>query len=85
MLLILINTAVIGNYSDVNVGVKVPGILARGTYNGTAVKSLLPYFSGNLASANNGENSGEVQNCRDGGGTSPLMLNMAANGTSSNQ
>lgn len=36
-LLILINTAVIGNYSDVNVGVKVPGILARGTYNGTAV------------------------------------------------
>jgi hypothetical protein len=47
--------------------------------------NLLPYFSGSLAITNNGGNSGEVQNCLDGGGASPLMMNMAANGTSSNQ
>lgn len=61
LLTLVVNTAIIGNYSDVNVGVKVPGIFAPGTYNGTAV-NLLPYFSGGLASTNNGGSSGEVQN-----------------------
>lgn len=84
LLTLVVNTAIIGNYSDVNVGVKVPGILAPGTYNGTAV-NLLPYFSGGLASTNNGGSSGGVQNFLDGGGACPLMMNMAANGTSSNQ
>jgi hypothetical protein len=84
LLTLVVNMAIIGNYSDVNVGVKVPGILAPGTYNRTAV-NLLPYFSGGLASTNNGGRSGEVQNFPDGGGASLLMMNMAANGTSSNQ
>jgi hypothetical protein len=84
LLILVVNTAVIGNYSDVNVGVKVPGILAPGTYNGTQV-NLLPYFSGGLASTNDGGSAGMVQNFLDGGGAAPLMMNMAANGTGSNQ
>lgn len=84
LLILIVNTAVIGNYSDVNVGVKVPGILAPGMYNGTQV-NLLPYFSGGLASTNNGGSVGVVQNFLDGGGAVPLTENMAANGMNSNQ
>jgi hypothetical protein len=74
---------VIGNYSEVNVGVKVPGILTPGIYNGTQV-DLLPFFSGGFASTNDGVSStGVVQNFLDDGGAGPLMSNMAANGTSS--
>jgi hypothetical protein len=39
LLTLVVNTAIIGNYSDVNVGVKVPGILAPGTYNGDGRQS----------------------------------------------
>lgn len=84
LLILVVNTAVIGNYSEVNVGIRVPGILAPGMYNGTQV-NLLPFFSGGLASTNNGGSSGEVQNFLDDGGAAPLMMNMPANGMSSNQ
>jgi hypothetical protein len=84
LLILVVNTAVIGNYSEVNVGIKVPGILAPGMYNGTQV-NLLPFFSGSLASTNNGGSAGEVQNFLDDGGAAPLRMNMAANGTNSNQ
>lgn len=84
LLVLVVNTAVIGNYSEVNVGVKVPGILTPEIYNGSKV-DLLPFFSGGLASTNDGVNStGVVQNFLDGG-AAPLMANIAANGTSSNQ
>ena len=81
---LVVNTAVIGNYSTVNVGVKVPGILAPGIYNGTSV-NLLPYFDGGLASTNDGGSSGVSVNFLDDGGAAPLMMNMPANGTTSNQ
>jgi hypothetical protein len=56
-----------------------------GDYNGTKV-DLLPFFSCGLASTNDGVNSaGVVQNFLDDGGAAPLMANIAANGTSSNQ
>jgi hypothetical protein len=84
LLILIVNTAVIGNYSGVNVGIKVPGILTPGTYNGTQV-DLLPFFSGGLASTNNGGSAGVVQNFLDDGGAAPLMMDMPANGTSSNQ
>jgi hypothetical protein len=84
LLILVVNTAVIGNYSEVNVGTKVQGILAPGMNNGTQV-NLLPFFSGGLASTNNGGNVGEAQNFLDDGGAAPLMMNMPANGTSSNQ
>ena len=84
MLTLVVNTAVIGNYTQPNVGITVPGILANGTYNGTAV-NLLPYFDGMLLSTNNGGKSGVSMNFLDGGGAAPLMMDKPANGTSSNQ
>lgn len=84
LLTLLVNTAVIGNYTQPNVGIKVPGILAAGMYNGTEV-NLLPYFDGGLASTNGGGSSGVAQNFLDDGGATPLLMNMPANGTNSNQ
>lgn len=84
LLTLLVNTAVIGNYTQPNVGVSVPGILTNGTYNGTAV-SLLPYFSGGLLSTNTGGTTGKSVNFLDDGGAAPLMMNKPSNGTSSAQ
>lgn len=84
LLTLVVNTAVIGNYTQPNVGIKVPGILATGTFNGTTV-NLLPYFDGGLASTNEGGDAGVATNFLDDGGAVPLMMNKPANGTSSNQ
>jgi hypothetical protein len=62
----------------------VSGILAKGTYNGTAV-DLAPYFTGGLASTNTGGNVGMSVNFLDGGGAAPLMKNMPADDTTSRQ
>jgi hypothetical protein len=70
--------------SKINTGVKVAGILAPGTVNGTAV-NLLPYFDGTLASSNRGGSSGVSVNFLDGGGAAPLIAGMAANNMTSNQ
>jgi len=82
----VVNTAVIGNYTTPNVGITVPGILAPGVYNGTAV-NLLPYFDGALLSTNGGGSVGISKNFLDGGGAAPLKENLPAfaNATSSNQ
>jgi hypothetical protein len=53
-------------------------------FNGTAV-NLLPYFNGGFASTNSGGHTGVSQNFLDDGGAAPLMMNMPAHGTSSNQ
>ncbi|KAI9894480.1 MAG: hypothetical protein M1814_003238 [Vezdaea aestivalis] len=86
LLTVLVNTAVIGNYSKYGkAGVRVPGILANGTtMNGTKV-NLLPYFNGGLASSNRGGSAGVAVNFLDDGGAVPLMMDKPANGTSSNQ
>ncbi|KAK4617444.1 hypothetical protein CLAFUW4_11822 [Fulvia fulva] len=83
LLTLVVNTAVIGNYTMPNVGIKVPGILANGTgeYEGV---SLLPYFSGGLVSTNAGGMPKAV-NFLDDGGAAPLMMNKPANGTNSAQ
>jgi len=83
LLTLVVNTAVIGNYTKPNVGIKVPGILAAGEYNGTSV-NLLPYFDGGLASTNRG-NKAVSMNFLDDGGAAPLMDNMPSNGTDSAQ
>ncbi|KAH0349208.1 hypothetical protein KCU81_g2975, partial [Aureobasidium melanogenum] len=83
LLTLLVNTVVIGNYTQPNMNA-VPGILAKGMYNGTEV-NLLPYFNGGLASSNRGGSSGVSINFLDDGGATPLMMNKPANGTSSNQ
>ncbi|KAK2040761.1 hypothetical protein LZ31DRAFT_603577 [Colletotrichum somersetense] len=84
LLTLLVNTAVIGNYTMPNVGVKVPGILAPGAYNGAEV-NLLPYFNGELASSNRGGSSGVSVNFLDGGGAAPLMKNKPADNDQSKQ
>lgn len=85
LLTLLVNTAVIGNYTQPNVGVAVPGILnPNGTYNGTKV-NLVPYFNGGLASTNTGGMAGMAVNFLDGGGAAPLMMNMPAEDNTSKQ
>jgi len=86
LLTLVVNTAVIGNYTKPNVGITVPGILAKGNFNGTDV-NLLPYFDGDLLSSNGGGAVGVSMNFLDGGGAAPLMMNMPAwaNATTSNQ
>lgn len=83
LLTLLVNTVVIGNYTQPNMNA-VPGILAKGTYNGTEV-NLLPYFNGGLASSNRGGSMGVSINFLDDGGAVPLTMNKPSNGTSSNQ
>ncbi|KAE8444099.1 hypothetical protein EG329_000881 [Mollisiaceae sp. DMI_Dod_QoI] len=84
LLTLVVNTAVIGNYTQPNVGVSVPGILAPGEVNGIAV-NLLPYFDGGFASTNTGGSAGRSVNFLDGGGVAPLMKNMAADDMNSHQ
>ena len=84
LLTLVVNTAVIGNYTKPNVGIAVDGILKPGKQNGTDV-NLLPYFDGGLDSSNRGGKSGVAINFLDDGGAAPLMDNKPANGTSSNQ
>ena len=82
---LLVNTAVIGNYTKTDVGIKVDGILTPGTLNDTAV-NLLPYFNGGLASSNRGGSKGVAINFLDDGGAAPLMVNQPSSGdTDSNQ
>ena len=83
LLTLLVNTVVIGNYTQPNHNA-VPGILAPGTYNGEKV-NLLQYFDGELASTNQGGKCGVVVNFLDGGGAAPLMQNKPANCTKCNQ
>ncbi|KAL9621823.1 MAG: hypothetical protein Q9160_003796 [Pyrenula sp. 1 TL-2023] len=71
LLIKLVNTVVIGNYTQPNKGVVVPGILAPGKVNGTDV-NLLPYFNGGLASSNRGGDAGVAINFLDGGGAASL-------------
>ncbi|KAK3314341.1 hypothetical protein B0H66DRAFT_483636 [Apodospora peruviana] len=84
LLTVLVNTVVIGNYTKPNVGVVVPGILAAGEFNGKAV-NLVPYFTGEFLSTNQGGTSGTSVNFLDGGGAEPIKKNMPANDTTSNQ
>jgi len=73
----------VGNYTTPNTNA-VPGILANGTFDGEEV-SLLGYFDGSLQSNNRGGSVGVAINFLDDGGAAPLMNNMPANTTTSNQ
>ncbi|KAL2067651.1 hypothetical protein VTL71DRAFT_15747 [Oculimacula yallundae] len=84
LLVAVVNTAVIGNYSETKTGAVVPGILAPGQVGGTAV-DLLPYFNGVLASTNQGEGHGVSVNFLDDGGASALKAGRPSNGKTSRQ
>jgi hypothetical protein len=83
LLTLLVNTVVIGNYTQPNKNA-VPGILAKGEYMGTEV-NLLPYFDGTLASSNRGGSAGVSINFLDDGGAEPLTRNLPSNGNDSQQ
>ncbi|KAF2117460.1 hypothetical protein BDV96DRAFT_611805 [Lophiotrema nucula] len=83
LLTLLVNTVVIGNYTQPNKNA-VPGILAKGSYMNEEV-NLLPYFDGSLKSSNRGGSNGVAVNFLDDGGAAPLMVNKPSNGTGSNQ
>ena len=84
LLTLLVNTAVIGNYTMPNHNA-VPGILnPNATFNGTKV-NLVPYFSGALKSTNVGKKHGVSVNFLDGGGAAPLEKNLPADPGSSHQ
>ena len=83
VLTILVNTAVIGNYSACAAGPGLPGILAPAEYGGESV-NLLPYFNGCLKSTNVNDVP-SVVNFLDGGGAAPLMMNLPANSMDSAQ
>lgn len=83
LLTLIVNTVVIGNYTQPNVGITVPGILAAGTFNGQPV-NLLQYFDAQGPTTNvNGIPT--HQSFLDGGGAAPLKMNMPASDTTSNQ
>lgn len=83
LLNLLVNTAIIGNYSSLSKSA-VPGILSPRTFNGEQI-NLLPYFDGTLPTTNAGGSSGSQVNWLDGGGTAPLLQNQPANSTSASQ
>ncbi|PHH87805.1 hypothetical protein CDD83_8382 [Cordyceps sp. RAO-2017] len=84
LLTMLVNTALIGNYTQPNVGVRVPGILTAGESEGQRV-DLMPYFNGARPSTNTGGQQGESVNFLDGGGAEPLRRNLPANDNRSRQ
>ncbi|KAF2646980.1 hypothetical protein K491DRAFT_723878 [Lophiostoma macrostomum CBS 122681] len=83
LLTLLVNTVVIGNYTQPNKNA-VPGILTNGTYKGEDV-NLLPYFNGALKSSNRGGSSGVSVNFLDDGGAAPLKENKPSNTETSHQ
>jgi hypothetical protein len=83
LLTLLVNTAVIGNYTQPNHNA-VPGILSpNATFKGSPV-NLAQYFTGALKSTNVNGAASSV-NFLDDGGAAPLMMNKPSNGTSSKQ
>ncbi|KAF3937835.1 hypothetical protein ABW19_dt0207079 [Dactylella cylindrospora] len=81
LLVKLVNTALIGNYTEGSM-VKVTGILVPGVFMGQNV-SLLHYFNGGLVSTNRG--SPASVNFIDDGGAIPLAQDKPANGDQSAQ
>ncbi|KXT10374.1 hypothetical protein AC579_1188 [Pseudocercospora musae] len=89
LLTLVVNAAVIGNYTTPNVGIAVPGILAPGTGKFAGV-NLAPYFSGALKTTNPESigmtgKKGVSINWLDGGGAEPLKKNKPGNDPKSNQ
>ncbi|CCG81443.1 protein of unknown function [Taphrina deformans PYCC 5710] len=74
LLKLIVNTVAIGNYTTPNMNA-VPGILAPGKVNGTAV-NLMPFFTGMAGRTTNRNGTATAGvNFLDGGGAAPLMNN----------
>lgn len=74
LLKLVVNTVALGNYTTPNMNA-VPGILAAGTVNGTAV-NIAPFFTGMSGPTTNRNGTATAGvNFLDGGGAAPLMNN----------
>jgi hypothetical protein len=77
VLTLIVNTALIGNYTEPNLNITVPGILGPAEYEGQKV-NLLPYFDGSLNSSNptgGVTKHGLSVNWLDGGGDEAWSMN----------
>jgi hypothetical protein len=83
---LILNTAFIGNYTEPNVGITVPGIAPETVFNGTSV-NLITYFDAAFYSTNDGVHDlGVAKLFLDDGGPVPLSMSQASNGNvTSNQ
>ncbi|OCL03818.1 hypothetical protein AOQ84DRAFT_442470 [Glonium stellatum] len=80
LMVLLLHTTVLGNYTTPNVGIAVHGIATSGNFDGVEV-NLLKYFTGEVASTNDGKTPhGVAINLLDDGGAAPLLKNMSSNG-----
>ncbi|KAF2492473.1 hypothetical protein BU16DRAFT_594085 [Lophium mytilinum] len=85
LMVLLLHTTVLGNYTTPNTGIAVHGIAAPGTFRGQKV-NLIKYFTGEIASTNNGTTPHGVPILLlDGGGAAPLLKNVSSYNTSSLQ
>jgi len=74
LLKLVVNTVLLGNYTTPNMNA-VPGILAQGNVNGTAV-NLAPFFTGTSGRTTNRNGTAVAGiNFLDGGGATPLLNN----------
>ena len=77
LMLKITHTFILGNYTQLNVGVQVAGVAAPGTYEGHEFY-LLPYFTGGYASTNNGTGKGVALNWLDSGAATALACRHAS-------
>lgn len=85
LMVLLLHTTILGNYTTPNTGIAVHGIATPGTFHGQDV-NLIKYFTGEIASTNDGTTPHGVPILLlDGGGAAPLLKNVSSYNTSSLQ
>ena len=86
LMTVYVNTAMSGNYSILNTGVSVPGVVNPGLFDGKVINQR-PWFDGELNSTNVTPDVGYgiPVNWLDGGGVSALHSNLPAADSDSNQ
>ena len=86
LIIVYVNTAMSGNYSPINEGITVTGVVHPAEWHGQEV-NLMPYFNGELASTNLPKDIGHgvAVNWLDGGGVAALHANLSAYDRSSKQ
>lgn len=86
LMTIYVNTAMGGNFTPINNGIFVPGVVNPGSYHGKPINQM-PWFNGELNSTNFTPDQGHgfPVNWLDGGGPAALHQNLTAFTHDSNQ
>ena len=86
LMVLFVNTGMVGNYTTPNVGIEVPGVIWPANFHGKPIKQM-PYFNGQIESSNVGVDKGHgvAINWLDGGGPEALRMNLTSFNQSSNQ